>query len=197
MIDNENHGPTNDWYFPFPVAEISSATEASIPEQTPYLFSRTQRSFVLGRRVGGRANIIALGDRSSGISVGTLHLHFEEQLERFPFAENAPTSGREHLRNYLGHILISKEDMNMATAAHPPDEDLSKIEIVAVSMTRYDAKTWNEEAQRCEKPFVTTEEVNVLWIEWEDGIAYRSAAGHIRKEYWEQLEREDIDLVIG
>ncbi|XPT00690.1 hypothetical protein M3J09_009841 [Ascochyta lentis] len=202
MIHNKNHGPTNDWYFPFPVAEISGTTEASMPDQTPYLFSRTQRSFVLGRRISDTmetttedtTKIIALCDCLSGRSVGTLHLHSKEQLGRFPFVEDAPTSGHENLHDCLGRILISKEDMNMANST---DEDPSKIEVVAVSMTRSDRKTWNQEASRCEKPFFTTEVVNVLWIEWENNIAYRKAAGVVEKEYWEQLILDDVDLVLG
>lgn len=205
MIHNKNHGPTNDWYFPFPVAQISGATEPSMPDQTPYLFSRTQRSFVVGRRASGltdhmpdgMANIIALCDSSSGHLVGTLHLHSREQLERFPLAEDAPTSGHEHTHNHLERFLVLKKDTNTGIATEPTDEYLSKIEIVAVSMTRSESKTRNKETGRSEKPFVTTEAVNVLWIEWENSIAYRRAAGSVQKKHWEQLELEDLDLVLG
>ena len=64
-------------------------------------------------------------------------------------------------------------------------------------MTRVDSKTWNQEAERAEKPFRVNEVVNVLWIEWENDIAYRRAAGYVGKQNWQQLEREDVDLVLG
>ena len=38
---------------------------------------------------------------------------------------------------------------------------------------------------------------NVMWIEWEDGIAYRRAVGRIRKEAWERYCSEPIKIVLG
>lgn len=38
---------------------------------------------------------------------------------------------------------------------------------------------------------------NVLWVEWEDGIAYRRGVGRVKREIWESMELEDIDLVLG
>ena len=205
MIHNKNHGPTNDWYFPFPVPEISSATVASMPEQTPYLFSRTQRSFVLGQKPIGTGDdtdddsnkLIALCDCSSGNSVGALHLHSKEQLKLFPFAKITPSSGRDAPHDHFDMHTIMKEKRNMDIVADTADKSLPKIEIVAVSMTRVDSKTWNQEAERAEKPFRVNEVVNVLWIEWENDIAYRRAAGYVGKQNWQQLEREDVDLVLG
>lgn len=38
---------------------------------------------------------------------------------------------------------------------------------------------------------------NVLWIKWEDSIAYRRGVGRVKRETWESMELEDIDLVLG
>lgn len=38
---------------------------------------------------------------------------------------------------------------------------------------------------------------NVLWIKWEDGIAYRRGVGRVKRQTWESMELEDIDLVLG
>jgi hypothetical protein len=38
---------------------------------------------------------------------------------------------------------------------------------------------------------------NVLWIEWQDGIAYRKAIGRIEKDIWEREATEWIDLILG
>jgi hypothetical protein len=39
--------------------------------------------------------------------------------------------------------------------------------------------------------------VNVLWIEWEKGIAYRKALGRVMKSAWEAQKLDWIDLVLG
>jgi hypothetical protein len=39
--------------------------------------------------------------------------------------------------------------------------------------------------------------VNVLWVEWEEGIAYRKAYGRVMKSVWETQKLEWIDLVLG
>jgi hypothetical protein len=38
---------------------------------------------------------------------------------------------------------------------------------------------------------------NVLWIEWEDGIAYRKALGRVMKEAWERQGLEEADILLG
>lgn len=38
---------------------------------------------------------------------------------------------------------------------------------------------------------------NVLWIRWEDGIAYREGTGRIVKCVWEGEPRESIDVILG
>lgn len=38
---------------------------------------------------------------------------------------------------------------------------------------------------------------NVLWVKWEDGIAYRRGVGRVKRETWESMELEDVDLVLG
>ncbi|PMD14869.1 hypothetical protein NA56DRAFT_754519 [Hyaloscypha hepaticicola] len=38
---------------------------------------------------------------------------------------------------------------------------------------------------------------HVLWIEWEDGIAYRRGLGRVLKEAWDRMATDEIDLVLG
>jgi hypothetical protein len=38
---------------------------------------------------------------------------------------------------------------------------------------------------------------NVLWIEWEDGIAYRKGVGRVEKNMWEAQPLERIDVTLG
>jgi len=38
---------------------------------------------------------------------------------------------------------------------------------------------------------------NVLWIEWEDGIAFRKGIGRVEKSIWEAQPLEWIDVTLG
>jgi Heterokaryon incompatibility protein (HET) len=38
---------------------------------------------------------------------------------------------------------------------------------------------------------------NVLWIEWEEGIAYRKNVGRVSKQAWHRQEIEEIDVILG
>lgn len=57
---------------------------------------------------------------------------------------------------------------------------------------------WNL-AERPERPYRSRYEwQNVLWVEWEDRIAYRKGIGRIMKSAWEALpDLEWFDLVLG
>jgi hypothetical protein len=37
----------------------------------------------------------------------------------------------------------------------------------------------------------------VLWIEWEDGIAYRKAIGQVLKQEWDAADTEEVDIRLG
>jgi hypothetical protein len=38
---------------------------------------------------------------------------------------------------------------------------------------------------------------NVLWVRWEDGIAYRMALGRVEQDYWNSAPTEEIDVRLG
>jgi hypothetical protein len=38
---------------------------------------------------------------------------------------------------------------------------------------------------------------NVLWIEWEDGVAYRKAVGTILRDAWDAADTEEVDIRLG
>jgi hypothetical protein len=38
---------------------------------------------------------------------------------------------------------------------------------------------------------------NVIWVEWNDGVAYRTAVGRVHKGSWESQPLEWINLVLG
>jgi len=38
---------------------------------------------------------------------------------------------------------------------------------------------------------------NVMWIQWEDGIAYRKSVGRVFKHVWDEQELDEIDVILG
>ena len=47
------------------------------------------------------------------------------------------------------------------------------------------------------KPMQVYEFYNVLWIEWQDGIARRKAIGRVWKEAWDMQTSEKVDVILG
>ena len=66
---------------------------------------------------------------------------------------------------------------------------------------------WESELERSSKAFRMGKEgeehkifdcIFVLWIEWEDGVAYRRACGVVLAEIWERERKEElVDLILG
>ncbi|TQW00137.1 heterokaryon incompatibility protein [Cordyceps javanica] len=155
---------TNDWYYPFPLADIQPSTPPFMPEQWPYLFCKTQsvRLWAFCFKTDPRERNIVPLCNDPGVEIGNLHLHNSESLALFP--------------------------------SEPPGKEL---ELVALCRVMRYIKTFNEETDRYDLPIVSFEQVNVLWIEWENGVALRRASGHVSAKEWQKLAVEDIDLVLG
>jgi hypothetical protein len=55
----------------------------------------------------------------------------------------------------------------------------------------------NWQLNPCQRMLEIYECYNVLWIEWEDGIAYRKGIGRVFKEAWESMDLEPVDVLLG
>ena len=38
---------------------------------------------------------------------------------------------------------------------------------------------------------------SVLWIEWENGVAYRQALGSVYQSFWDQQKVEEVEIRLG
>jgi hypothetical protein len=56
---------------------------------------------------------------------------------------------------------------------------------------------WNEFSTCRQGPDWRYKCYNFLWIEWKDGIAYRRALGRVFQDYWDNAEKEEIDVHLG
>lgn len=79
------------WHYPFPVAEIHESVLPCMPDQTAYLFGDTTGTRLWGHQAGNY-NMVSLCDRA-GAAIGSLHLHNEDLLRRFPTAAAKEEAG--------------------------------------------------------------------------------------------------------
>jgi hypothetical protein len=82
-----------------------------------------------------------------------------------------------HMRADLSHFLQAKADGGAA-----------KIELVAICL---------RSMVQGRKQRASPDRYGVLWVEWENGVAYRKASGWVDKERWEEHALEDVHLVLG
>lgn len=71
-----------------------------------------------------------------------------------------------------------------------PGEAGFPCELVAISKG-------NDFVQPMEREKETYTFYNVLWVKWEDGIAYRRGLGRVKREIWENMDLQDVDLILG
>ena len=78
------------WYFPFPVTDIQESTPPFTSDQTSYIFCETKRARLWAHQAGDE-NLLYICDQA-GRKIGSLHLHNQGQLERFPktVADDSP-----------------------------------------------------------------------------------------------------------
>lgn len=82
-----------------------------------------------------------------------------------------------HIKADLSHFLEAEADGSAA-----------KIELVAICL---------RSMVQGRKQRASPDRYGILWVEWENGVAYRKASGWVDKEKWEEHELEDIHLVLG
>lgn len=173
-LPDDDYGPTDTFFYPFPVPDITEKTPPDMPAQTPYLFCTTQRArlWTRGEKVieheliGADMTLSISIHDASGTKVGQLQLHDHDQVKQLVDA----SAGTE-----LG----------------------AQVELVAINHVRKYGNTFNDEEQRYAFPQWTRDEITVLWVEWVGEVAYRNAVGGIEKSKWEQLDLEEVELVMG
>ncbi|PMD47217.1 HET-domain-containing protein [Hyaloscypha variabilis F] len=160
----------NFWY-PIPIGELES--EPFIRQPSPLLTCHAQRTWLcLGENFKQNRYPCFFLRSTIGIWAGMIRLHSNDDLQFEPGASEIPM---KQLRCEL--VAISRGYChNKAPMPHELDE-------------------WNSE----ERPKYSElyEWYNVLWIAWENGIAYRKGLGRVQREIWEAQPVEWIDLILG
>jgi len=188
-LPDVDYGPTDEWYYPFPVADITPETPFFTPEQTPYLFCKTKRTQLWAERADydnhpGGGKVLKLRKDAGSPVIGSLQVQTEEQLAQWPV-----------VKNDLDKVVDDQKASNGDEYKTVPGG--SMVDLAAIYRSIVHSKTFNKEKQAYSYPFDREEKYAVLWVVWHENVAYRLACGAVYKEAWESLELEEIDLVLG
>ncbi|RDW74239.1 uncharacterized protein DSM5745_06901 [Aspergillus mulundensis] len=181
----QNSNLLDSWFHPIPVADMRSSPPAAftMPEQTPYLFCTTKRSFLWARRDRKYGSLYIVN--RSGQRIGALQLQLKKETREIPaFPPEAEGVSETHMhaeRNTLGRR----------------DELGRRIELVAINRQKMYVLAYDKERDMYLDPPRVYETYTVLWVEWEEGVAYRRGIGSVESRAWEEQDLEDVSLVLG
>ncbi|KAK0711756.1 heterokaryon incompatibility protein-domain-containing protein [Lasiosphaeris hirsuta] len=131
-----------------------------------------------------------------------------EQLERHPWLE-CPIYRTYTLRNDQGTwagVLCDDGLDGEASEGLPSHHAETQCELIAISMTR--VRDWNwakgillewelDEHPSGDRIENTYEFYNVLWVRWQDGVAYRRGIGRVSLEIWDRLKLDELEVNLG
>jgi hypothetical protein len=141
-----------------------------MPEQTRYLFCET--------------------------ATATLH-GFQEDVVELPSTRGLEASLFNSSGTKIGTLdLVNEESRDRFPMHAEASEAGLSVDVVAVCKL----KTYSKREIPGNISFgnsQTEDTYLVLWVEWEDGIAYRVASGEVIAEEWEKLDLKTVSLVLG
>jgi len=178
VYQHQSSGYDEFWYYPFRMPEINDSTHFEIPEQTRYLFCKTRRASVLLDDLRDQEQFSPPDIFRRGLWANDLDLRGEK-----------PRIGRL----WLHYAEQFEEETGGGLADDSAREGrIAIVNVVSISRSSHSGKRRFDKEQRLFK-----ERINILWVKWEQGIAYRVASGYVYEEDWNSLETEEIDLVLG
>jgi hypothetical protein len=172
--------PGSEFPTPFPIGDFGKVDR--IPVLTPYLHGATERSWLFS---DGRPIWVSNGPPFLGWSPKSLILSLYTDSRAWAGVLRVrQADDEEHLRN---------ESLQTSHGY--------QIELVAISRG-YVQKSEFSRFEEWYTPDGPKDDLgyafyNVLWIEWANEIAYRRALGRVRKDVWESLKREVIQITLG
>ncbi|KAM0351046.1 hypothetical protein ACHAPU_002827 [Fusarium lateritium] len=177
--------PNKYFWWPLPPSEAVESDVSANTNQTPFITSQVRRAWLRAvKGVGYSADVrmdthLSLLDKS-GRLCGWLQFQNDDELGRFSGPEI--NQGKREYKDHLG-----KKDAFLDQMA----EGNQLLELVAICLCKFcDVEKEGDEMQY-------NEFYGVLWVEWTDGIAYRKGCGYVKKEFWEEQDLEDINIILG
>ncbi|KAF4973375.1 hypothetical protein FSARC_353 [Fusarium sarcochroum] len=205
--DDGQAPPLSRWY-PIPVKNTISedGSEPGLHGGYQYLWCQTFRAYLFASpnlisEFGGRSYVHPLQD-INGTTVGALHLQNEDDDKLFQeetkveliavakgwsailrrYTGNAPSPG--HYKPLEDSFLTEQEEEE---ALERHQEEWA---------TFFEEPSWTDEWERSKED--KQDCYHVLWVEWENGVAYRRAYGFVLVDEWERLaEPSKVDITLG
>ncbi|KAL9621162.1 MAG: hypothetical protein Q9160_004413 [Pyrenula sp. 1 TL-2023] len=167
--------PTTEFWLPIP---MDGCIQNVAPSQQGYhLFGRTHRTWLRVARNSSSQDRCWSGQTESGEWAGILFIGDEYSSECAP---RGPSLETGELCEFA--VLSLTEKSNQVD---------SRASVLHKNWPGADFYGHEREPSGSHKFY------NVLWIEWQEGIAYRRALGQIKKDVWDRQPKEDVDLILG
>jgi len=148
---------------------MNESTPFKVPEQTRFLFCKTWKASVLLRDRGDwEKTEVWANDRELRAGRSRIGRMWLHYPEQFYGEAGGIENG------YRG---------------------TASVDVVAISRSTFSGRSGGKDEDGESLPL--KDRINILWVKWEQGIAYRVASGFVNEEDWNQLDREEIDLVLG
>jgi len=163
-----------------------------------YLFCRTQRTFLLSKRAPSEFLDLSRSWGSRNLYTGVVNRNND-----FIGVVNLNLGGTNFVEPHEGMafelVIISTASVRLAINAM--NIDALPVNFDPREQQFLDVLAWGNPigAGSCwvKGDRKVLEFYHVMWIGWEDGIAYRKGVGRVLKEAWDLEETEGIDLVLG
>ncbi|KAH8650015.1 heterokaryon incompatibility protein-domain-containing protein [Xylariales sp. PMI_506] len=165
------HPSIPDTYFLYPLPIPDPSLSASNPPQTPLLFCSAPRAWFYATNDFNIYRPAVSLRRHNGLLAGFLNLHDYKTQELFP--KTGLQEKVELIAISEGFVVTSK-----TRKCHAPQLDELQIYPQLIDGDFY-------------------EFYNVLYIIWENGMAYRKGVGRVFRTAWEEYSTEWVDICLG
>lgn len=168
-----DHEQDLTWY---PVPILDPSEHHDVQPQTAFIYSRTSRTYLFG----------------SG---------YDSHVFEDPFWRTPPRLQlMDADRNVVGTLRLNNKDELSYFGNRVDQNSMRRLELVAICKG-YSDDIFDFDLSKAEglkRPDRVVDCYFVLWIEWEDGVAFRRASGVVTVEAWErEKETKLVDLILG
>lgn len=141
------------------------------------------------------------------IRAAFLHCHTRRTHLRFGFLRtNVSTSHCDYVdlvddqKHWVGILRLNEAISMYAVRQYLSAESCELIELSSGSVRNQQMEevSFDEwDLPDCPRHGGLYEFYNVMWIEWEEGVAYRKAVGRVEKGAWEKCRLEEVEVTLG